>query len=112
MNFNLKYLKELFDGDQIVINELIMTFVQNVPNDMELLETAILNKDFSQIRILSHKLKSSLALFQAEQPRMLMESIEFNIKHNQLDHGTINSHFQTAKSQISEVINELKGLLK
>jgi HPt (histidine-containing phosphotransfer) domain-containing protein len=111
MNFNLKYLNELFDYDLKVIKELVDTFVQNVPGDLEILESAIKSEDFKQTRILSHKLKSSLALFQADLPRSHMESIELNIKRNQLDLEAINSHFQTAKPQIIEVLNELKTMM-
>ena len=57
---NLDYLEELSKGNVQFVKEMISTFLEENPKEMEALEKAIQSKDFESIRQRAHFLQSSI----------------------------------------------------
>jgi HPt (histidine-containing phosphotransfer) domain-containing protein len=74
-SFSLDYILSLVDDREMVV-DLLQTFIDESPEDFEKLTKFASASDFKNCRILSHKLKSSMAIFKIEPLRTHFESIE------------------------------------
>ncbi|PZR22242.1 MAG: hypothetical protein DI539_05955 [Flavobacterium psychrophilum] len=63
---DLSYLLEMSCDDQNFVNEMIGLFVNKVPNEIDLLEQAVENKDYDTVRKVAHNMKSSLPIFKLD----------------------------------------------
>ncbi|MHA7943384.1 Hpt domain-containing protein [Formosa sp. 3Alg 14/1] len=63
-HYNLDRVKELADNDQDFIHALALTFIDEVPSDLEGLKTAVQNKDYYNAYQVAHKLKPTVDLFE------------------------------------------------
>lgn len=63
---DLSYLLEMSCEDQNFVNEMITLFVNKVPNEVDLLENAIDNRDYDAVRKIAHNMKSSLPIFRLD----------------------------------------------
>lgn len=106
-NIDFSYLKELSDGDEAFIKEMIDLFVNKVPNDMKELEAAIEKKDYASIRGIAHTLRSSLSIFKLE---ALFEHLD-PIERESIALGFSNEtdqEFQILKEKLSNTVESLK----
>ena len=60
LTLDLSYLEMLSDGDTDFIATILETFVEEMPKDIQGIQTAIKENDIVQIGKLAHKTKSSL----------------------------------------------------
>jgi signal transduction histidine kinase/DNA-binding response OmpR family regulator len=68
--------KEYCDGDEILQECLVKQYLKDFPRYLRLLRGNILAKNFTAIKGISHKMKSSVALFGMEETRKLLSNIE------------------------------------
>ena len=107
MIYNLDKLNEMAEGDEDFINSVISVFLEEVPVDLELLETALAQKDFENVYKLAHKIKPNVDLLGMEQARVAALEIETLGKSE--DNGAeIEQIFPLLKKDIHQVISELK----
>ena len=57
---------------------MIDLFIRNVPNDVDLLGNAILEKDLVRIKKMAHHMKSPLSMFNLTQEVAFLEQTEMN----------------------------------
>jgi len=57
---NIDYLRQLSKGNNQFVEEMIRIFLTENPQEIKLLGKAIQEKDYDQIRIVTHKLKATL----------------------------------------------------
>ncbi len=57
---NLSYLESIADGDQSIINELIIIFLDQIPEFTEGFKESFNNKNWKSLAALAHKAKSSV----------------------------------------------------
>ena len=62
MDLKLDYLNEIAGGDTEFINEILETYLNEIPKDMQILHQAITSKDLSKVQKIAHKMKSSFRL--------------------------------------------------
>jgi len=62
--YKLDRVRELADNDTDFIKTLAMTFVEEVPEDTLLLQTAVVSKDYLAAYKSAHKLKPTIDLFE------------------------------------------------
>tara|TARA_R110002073_G_scaffold159955_1_gene315393 strand:+ start:4018 stop:4359 length:342 start_codon:yes stop_codon:yes gene_type:complete len=62
--YKLDKLRELSGDDQEFIETLAMTFLEEVPEDAKLLETAVVSKDYLAAYKSAHKMKPTIDLFE------------------------------------------------
>ena len=104
---DLSYLNEILGDDEKLKMEIIELFIQNVPNDADLLENAIVNKDVIEIKKMAHHMKSSLAMFKLDDEVAFLEQTERNANDSIISHE-ITEEFALFKSRIVEALAALK----
>lgn len=57
---DLFYLRAISKGNKVFIDEMIAIFLSENPLEIELLETAITEKDYEAIKAYAHKMKSTI----------------------------------------------------
>lgn len=60
---NLDYLNELSDGSEEFIKDIVGTFVEETPENLERIQQALLIGDYATIGIVAHKIKPSMTFF-------------------------------------------------
>lgn len=98
-------LKQM-SGDDF-IDELIDAFLEDAPNMISNMETALAAKDTDSFRRNAHSLKSNANTFGAVELGLLARELEFMARENNLDVG---SRLETLKDVYGNVASELKGL--
>ncbi len=108
MIYNLDKINELADGDDEFILSVVSVFLEEVPEDLLLLETAVNTKDFPSIYQLAHKIKPNVDLLGMEQTRASALAIE-NLGKEGVNGVAIDEIFPILKKDIHQVIGELKN---
>ncbi|MBD1260911.1 Hpt domain-containing protein [Maribacter polysiphoniae] len=108
MIYNLDKLNEMADGDEDFINSVISVFLEEVPQDLEGLETALEEQDHQQVYQLAHKIKPNVDLLGMEQTRAIALQIE-TLGKNAANIIEIREVFPLLKKDIHQVVSELKN---
>lgn len=104
---DLSYLDELLGHDKDLKMELIELFIQNVPNDVDLLGSAILEKDLIGLKKMAHQMKCSLSMFNLTQEVAFLEQTEMNAMDSVIN-SKISEEFTFFKSSLEKTIVALK----
>ncbi len=107
MIYNLDKINEMADGDLDFINSVISVFLEEVPQDLEDLETAISRGDYDSVYKLAHKIKPNVDLLGMEQSRATALEIE-TLGKSAVNSAEIEKKFPALKKDIHQVISELK----
>ncbi len=89
------------------INELIDAFLDDAPNMLKNLQTALETKDVESFRRNAHSLKSNANTFGATELGVLAKELEFMAKENNLEIG---SRLEVLKEEYDKAAEELKGM--
>lgn len=98
-------LKQMSGED--FINELIDAFLDDAPNMLNNMETALKAKDIESFRRNAHSMKSNANTFGATKLGALAKELEFMAKENNLEIGDRLTVLKEAYEQVAE---ELKGM--
>ena len=107
MIYNLDKINEMAEGDEDFIISVISVFLEEVPVDLQALETAIGEKDFNQIYKMAHKIKPNVDLLGMEQTRANALEIE-TLGKSEGSFEAIKDKFPLLKKDVEQVIMELK----
>lgn len=107
---NLKYLQEITEGDKASMREIILLFMEQVPEFIENLKKHLANQDYAALGSEAHKAKSSVMI-------MGMTNLGHDLKTLQL--ATISktkietypAHVERFETQCLIAIEELKQAL-
>ncbi|MFZ9002979.1 MAG: Hpt domain-containing protein [Robiginitalea sp.] len=108
MIYNLNKIREMADGDEEFVQSVIAVFLEEVPEDLDGLETAVGSGDYLQIYKLSHKIKPNVDLMGMEGTRALALEMETMGKNEENLDG-IRERFPRFKKDVEQVISELKN---
>jgi HPt (histidine-containing phosphotransfer) domain-containing protein len=98
-------LKQISGED--FINELIDAFLDDAPNMIQIMQSALASKDLESFRRNAHSMKSNANTFGATELSALAKELEFMAKENNLDIGNRLDVMQEAYDKVAE---ELKGM--
>jgi HPt (histidine-containing phosphotransfer) domain-containing protein len=98
-------LKQMSGTD--FINELIDAFLDDAPDMIQNMQTAVAAGDVESFRRNAHSLKSNAYSFGATELGALAKELEFMGKENNLDAG---DRFAVLNEALGRVVQELKGL--
>jgi signal transduction histidine kinase/CheY-like chemotaxis protein/HPt (histidine-containing phosphotransfer) domain-containing protein len=113
-HINLEYLKQLSEGDNEFIAEMIALFIEQTPGEIEKLEIYLLRKDWDAMRLLSHKLRSSVSFAGIKElEELLLSTEDYTENEIHLDQlpGLISQIRQICFKAISELEQELKSFI-
>jgi len=82
LDLDLTYLNEISDGDTVFINEVLTTFLEEMPKDMEKMKSAIECQDHSTVGKVAHKTKSTLHTIGLHDLKSLALQIEQTAKED------------------------------
>jgi HPt (histidine-containing phosphotransfer) domain-containing protein len=105
---NLATFEELkqISGEDF-INELIDAFLEDAPNMLQNMQSALEAKDVESFRRNAHSMKSNANTFGAMELGALAKELELMAKENNLDIG---NRLQVLKEAYGKVADELKGM--
>lgn len=75
---DLTFIKEISDGDQDFINDVLNTFLNEMPKDIAQMNQAVTDQDIVMIGKMAHKTKSSLqtlGLFEMKELALRIEQL-------------------------------------
>jgi len=98
-------LKQISGED--FINELIDAFLDDAPNMIKSMQSALDSKDLESFRRNAHSLKSNANTFGATELGALAEELEFMGKENNLDIG---NRLEAMKEAYAKAAEELRGM--
>jgi HPt (histidine-containing phosphotransfer) domain-containing protein len=98
-------LKQMSGED--FINELIDAFLEDAPNMISAMQTALDAKDVESFRRNAHSMKSNANTFGATELAVLAKELEIMGKENNLDIG---NRLDVLKEEYEKVAEELKGM--
>ena len=98
-------LKEISGVD--FINELIDAFLEDAPNMIQTMQTALETKDVDLFRRNAHSLKSNALTFGATELGALARELEYMGRENNLNVG---DRIESLRESFRKVAEELKGL--
>lgn len=108
MIYSLDKIEEMAEGDQDFILSVVSVFIEEVPEDLGALETAIAEKDYEQIYKMAHKIKPNVDLLGMEQARACALELETLGKTNgAMD--TIRDKFPVLKKDVEQALVELRN---
>ena len=107
---DFSYLMELTSGNDDFKNEMINLFIGKIPSEMNLLEKAIISRDYDMIKKMAHNMRSSLQLFGLKEQAIYLDEIETEATNLQLSIQII-KRFQNIKAKLSEVIEDLQLMI-
>lgn len=98
-------LKQMSGAD--FINELIDAFLEDAPNMIQNMQTALNTKDVESFRRNAHSLKSNANTFGATELGVLAKELEMMGKQSNLDIG---NRLEVLTEEFDKVAEELKGM--
>ena len=107
MIYSLDKINEMSDGDQDFILSIVGVFLEEVPQDLADLESAIAAGDVENAYKLAHKLKPNMDILGMEGARVAALEIE-TIGKNNGSMDDIRSRFPILQQDINQAITELK----
>ncbi|MFM1877522.1 MAG: hypothetical protein RLZZ241_388 [Bacteroidota bacterium] len=107
MIYNLDKINEMAEGDNEFVLSVISVFLEEVPEDLKNLESAIETGDYEQTYKLAHKIKPNVDLLGLEQARLSALEIE-TTGRNSGDWEYIQKLFPVLKAAVDQVIEELR----
>ena len=105
--YKLDKLRELSGDDQEFIETLAMTFLEEVPEDAKLLETAVVSKDYFAAYKSAHKMKPTIDLFELGVLDDLIEVQDWG-KLEQRDKD-ISKKLEIVLNAVEKAVNEIKA---
>lgn len=73
---DLSYLKQVSNGDNNFIKEMIDVYMQQTPEEINNMENHLKNKDWKMLRAVAHKMKPSCPFFGLNDLHKVVSSIE------------------------------------
>jgi CheY-like chemotaxis protein/HPt (histidine-containing phosphotransfer) domain-containing protein len=107
---NLQKLIALSGNSMATVNNIIQVFLSQIPKQMENLTGLVAQEDWDSVQALSHKMKSSYAILGANSVKSLLETMEADCKHNNIDEA----RFKTLMAEIillnDKVITSIRSI--
>ena len=107
---DLTYLHTISEGDKEFIDDILTTFLEEVPKDMEQVKIALAAQDNIQIGKMAHKVKATLHLLGLEELKALAFKIEQTVKSD-TNHVDIPTWAQDLIKYMDEVYPKIEKAL-
>lgn len=107
MIYTLDKINEMAEGDNDFIISVISVFLEEVPEDLAALESAIASENFEQIGKMAHKIKPNVDLLGMEQTRANAYDLE-KLGKTSGSLEEIKMKFPILKKDVQQVISELR----
>ena len=96
------------DGDQELLKDLVFLFIEDAPNHLNALKTAISEASIDNIKHHAHTLKGASANIGARQ--MQEQAVKLEQAAAEQDLATASTHVTTLHTQFDELVQAASGL--
>lgn len=107
-HIDLKYLKEISNGSNEFMNQMITLFVEQTPEIIAKMEKSNEENDIKGIRASAHKMKPSIAFMGIDELKSVIQEIE-GFSENGGNNHRMTELISQIKSIASLAIDELKA---
>jgi len=108
---DLAYLREIANGSNVFIAQMLNLFIEQVPHSLMRIDTALHNKDWQTLRATVHKIKPSISFIGLHEIKDVIPELEKNAaERSHLE--DIPAMVDKIKTVCNEAIPELKEELK
>lgn len=107
-HIDLTYLKQLSNGSNEFINEMITVFMEQTPIEISNLEKYLVAKDWKSLRAIAHKMKPSFSFMGMKELDTLIKLIE-EYAANETNLDLLPGMITKLKNDCNEAIIELKA---
>lgn len=104
---NLEYLKENFGDDIEFQREMLTTFMETVPDEVDRLAGLVKNQEWNGVRKVAHSVKSSISLLGNRE----LSNIILKIEQADSQKDDVNELMVELRSMLAKVYQEVNGLL-
>lgn len=104
---DLTYLKQISNGDDHFIKEMIEVYIQQTPEAISNLEKHLKNKDWKMVRSVTHKIKPSFSFFGLTDLSEIVNSID-EYCEKQIHLELLPDMISKVKSTCAKAVIELK----
>lgn len=104
---DLTYLTQISNGNKEFIGEILDLFTTQIPHELERIEKAIAEKDFTTIRSVAHKLKSSVPMAGLDKKLFPLLSRMEESGDTKTDLTELKTSFKVVKEDCLRVIEEI-----
>lgn len=104
---DLKYLTEMMGGKKQLIKEIMDVFLKQVPEELQLLNDAIIKADYPTIKNVSHTMKSSISIMSISSVTPVLKQMQ-ELAAKSSDMEKIKELNQNLNSICSRAIAEIK----
>jgi PAS domain S-box-containing protein len=109
-SFDLNYLRTVSDNNEEFIREMVQTFVSTIPEVLNDMSEALINKDWDRVARLAHKIKPTFTLMGLDELKSTIVFIETNAdKQSNLDevYDTTSNFIKQCNIIIPELTREI-----
>ena len=111
-DLDLSFLYEIADGSDEFIVDSIGMFLEQTPQLLNTIDTAISAQDWQTASSASHKLKPNLGFFGMPQSQANIQEVELACKSGGADHVDIRLKFNNVKDMVTANLAELEKIKK
>jgi len=109
-SFDLSYLNQVFQGNQVMIKQIISMFIQQVPSYIGEMEDCVMRMELDSLHPLAHKAKSSISMLGLKDMEELILSIEHKSKNN-VDINELPELVEKVSAECMDIKTQLEKLL-
>ncbi|RVT98071.1 Hpt domain-containing protein [Mucilaginibacter limnophilus] len=109
-DLDLSFLYEIADGSNEFIVESITMFLQQTPELLQMVDTAIQAKDWSTAASAAHKLKPNLGFFGMLNSQALLQDVEMMSKTGSPNPAEVSNKFGAVKQLLTSSLAELERI--
>jgi len=106
-DFDLTFLYDIADGSDEFIVESIAMFLDQSPQILHEISSAIAVQDWATASAAAHKIKANLGFFGMLNSQALIQEIEHDCKAGAPNPSTVNAQFNEASDIINASLTEL-----
>ncbi|MCW3070278.1 MAG: histidine kinase [Bacteroidetes bacterium] len=110
-HIDLEYLKQIANGSDEFILQMITVFTEEIPGEVENLQNHLKNKDWNALRATAHKMKPSYSFMGVKELEDIVHSVEEysgNESHLEELPGMVSNIYSITNEVISELQEEKK----
>jgi PAS domain S-box-containing protein len=95
---DLSFLNNLADGNIDFVKKMLEIYVKQTPENLAGLELTLLDKDYSELAAIAHKMRSSVPYVGLKEVELMLENLEYEAKQ-----GINSENFATVVSHINKL---------
>lgn len=104
---DLAYIKEMTDGEESAMEEMIDIFIEQAPEFISQLKDNLNDKNWEELAGIAHQAKSSYAVMGMEETAAILKDIELDAK-KQHNVQLFVKKIEKVENDCNQAINELK----